>query len=122
MDPVTWLIVAGAIVAFLLFKRLTLASPATARECLKKGAIVIDVRSQGEFKERHLPGAVNIPLDTLREGIARRVPDKEKPLLLHCLSGARSGLGKRILKQIGYRNTFNLGSFGRAGRILRAQS
>jgi len=122
MDLVTWLIVIGAVAAFLLLKRLALVAPAAARDWLKKGAIVIDVRSEGEFQERHLPGAINIPLGQLREEIARRAPDKEQPLLLHCLSGARSGLGRRILRQTGYRHVFNLGSYGRAAKILAAQS
>ena len=107
---------------FLLLKRLTLVRPEMARDWLKKGARVIDVRSQGEFQERHLPAAENIPLDRLREEIARLAPNKEQPLLLHCLSGTRSGMGKAMLKKMGYRNAFNLGSYGRAEKILAAPS
>ena len=114
----TWIVLAGAVAAFLLLKRLTLVAPATAREWLKKGAIVVDVRSEREFQARHLPGAINIPLDQLRDAIARRAPDKEQPLLLHCLSGTRSGMAKALLKKLGYRNVFNLGSQGRAERIV----
>lgn len=121
MHLVTWLILAGAVAAFLLLKRLTLVRPSTAREWLKRGGLVIDVRSEGEFQSRHLPAAVNIPLDRLRDEIARRAPDKERPLLLHCLSGTRSGMAKALLKKMGYRNVFNLGSRGRAERILGAR-
>jgi phage shock protein E len=117
MNLVTWIVIAGAVVAFLLLKRLSLVTPATAREWLNKGALVIDVRSEGEFRERHLPGALNIPLDRLCDEIARHAPDKEQPLLLHCLSGARSGMGKASLRKMGYRNAFNLGSYGRAERL-----
>jgi len=46
------------------------------------------------------------------------VPDKNQVLLLHCLSGTRSGIAKRQLKSMGYQNVFNLGSYGRAGKIL----
>jgi phage shock protein E len=120
MDFVTWLVIGGAIAAFLLFKRLMLLGPAAARDWLEKGAIVIDVRSEGEFRERHLPAAINIPLGQLREEIARRAPDKEQPLLLHCLSGGRSGVGKGMLRRMGYRNVFNLGSYGRAEKIVGA--
>jgi phage shock protein E len=118
MKLVTWLAIAGVVVAFVLLKRLTQVTPAAAREWLKQGALVIDVRSEGEFRERHLPGAINIPLGRLREEIARRAPDKGQPLLLHCLSGTRSGMGKGVLKQMGYSNVFNLGSYGRAEKIL----
>ena len=114
------IILAGVVVAFLLLKRLTLVRPATARECLKKGALVIDVRGQGEFQERHLPAAINIPLGQLREEIARRAPDKAQPLLLHCLSGVRSGMGKSVLQKLGYHSVFNLGSYRRAEKILGA--
>jgi phage shock protein E len=118
MNLVTWIVIAGAVVAFLLLKRLSLVTPATAREWLNKGALVIDVRSEGEFQERHLPGAINIPLGQLGDEITRRASDKEQAILLHCLSGTRSGMAKARLKQMGYRNVFNLGSYGRAAGIL----
>ena len=118
MNLVTWIVIAGAVIAFLLLKRLSLVTPATAREWLNKGALVIDVRSEGEFQERHLPGAINIPLGRLGDEMARRAPDKEQAILLHCLSGTRSGMAKARLKQMGYRNVFNLGSYGRAAGIL----
>src|ERR1035437_1640191 len=110
----TWIIVGGAIAAFLLYKRLTLVRPDTARDWLKQGAIVLDVRSEGEFSGGHLPGAINIPLDRLSAEIGRLAPDKDQPLLLHCLSGTRSGIGKGTLQKLGYRHVFNLGSYGRA--------
>jgi phage shock protein E len=122
MDWPTWIIVGGAVAAFLVLKRLMLVRPAAARDWLKKGAKVIDVRSEREFQERHLPGAVNVPLDRLRDEIGRHAPDKAQPLLLHCLSGTRSGIGKAVLKKMGYRNVFNLGSYGRAEKILPAPS
>ena len=118
MNAVTWLVIAGVVVGYLLLKRLALVTTADAREWLRKGALVIDVRSEGEFQERHLPSAMNIPLGRLRGEISRRAPDKAQPLLLHCLSGGRSGIGKGMLKQMGYRNVFNLGSYGRAEKIL----
>jgi phage shock protein E len=121
MTIVTWIIIVGAVAAFLLVKRLTQATPATAREWLNKGALVIDVRSEAEFRERHLPGAINIPLNRLGDEIARHAPNKEQPLLLHCLSGTRSGMGTSALKKMGYHNVFNLGSYGRAGKIVGAQ-
>ena len=118
MNLVTWIVIVGAVVAFLLLKRLSLVTTATAREWLNKGALVVDVRSEGEFQERHLPGAINIPLGRLGDEMARRAPDKEQAILLHCLSGTRSGMAKARLKQMGYRNVFNLGSYGRAAGIL----
>jgi phage shock protein E len=118
MSIVTWIVIVGAVVAFLVVKRLTQASPASAREWLGKGALVIDVRSEAEYREKHLSGTINIPLNRLGDEIARHAPDKEKPLLLHCRSGGRSGMGTSTLKKLGYQHVFNLGSYGRAERIV----
>lgn len=121
MDWLTWIGVAGAIAVFLGLKRLTLVGAETAREWLRKGALVIDVRSEQEFRGGHLSEAENIPLNRLRDEITRLAPSKEQPLLLHCLSGTRSGMGTAMLKKMGYRNVFNLGSYGRAGKIVGEQ-
>ena len=121
MSIVTWIVIVGAIAAFLLVKRLTQANPATAREWLNKGALVIDVRTEAEYREKHLPGTINIPLDRLGDEISRHAPDKAQPLLLHCRSGSRSSMGTHTLKKMGYESVFNVGSFGQAEKILRAQ-
>ena len=118
----TWIIIVGIIAAFVVVKNLTQASPAEAGEWLKKGALVIDVRTEAEYREKHLPGTINIPLDRLSDEIAKRAPDKEKPLLLHCRSGGRSGMGTSTLKKMGYRNVLNLGSYGSAEKVLGAKS
>jgi phage shock protein E len=118
MPWITWLIIGGAIAALLLLKRISLVAPNMARACLNQGAKVIDVRTEAEYQEGHVSGALNIPLDRLREEIPRQAPDKHQPLLLHCLSGGRSALGKRMLKHLGYTNVFNLGSYRRAQRIV----
>ena len=86
---------------------------------LKDGALLIDVRSPGEFNSGHLPTAINIPLDEIETILPRRVKDKNQVLLLHCQSGMRSGTAKGKLNSLGYANVFNLGSYGRAGSILK---
>ena len=121
MTIATWIFIGTVIAAFLIFKQMNAVKPETAREWLKKGATVIDVRSESEFQEQHLPSAINIPLNRLGEEIARHAPNKEQPLLLHCLSGTRSGMRTSALKKLGYQNVFNLGSYGRAEKILGAQ-
>jgi len=120
--PLNLIIFGVAIAAFLLFKTLSLVRPAVARDCLKKGAKVIDVRGQEEFRQDHLPGAINIPLDQLRSQIGQYAPRKEEPILLHCLSGGRSGIGKAMLKGMGYRKCFNLGSLARARKLLEGSA
>lgn len=114
-----WLVCIGAaFVLVFVLKRLSFVSSETARQYLQQGALVVDVRSAGEYQGEHLPGAVNIPLGELRESLPRRVKDKNQFVLLHCLSGTRSGIAQRQLKSLGYQNVFNLGSYGRAKKIV----
>jgi phage shock protein E len=112
-------IIAGIVfVAFFVWKRLSFVSAEVARKQLAEGAVVIDVRSPEEFRSGHVPNAVNIPLGELRESLPRRVKDKSQVLLLHCLSGGRSGIAKQQIKGMRYQNVFNLGSYGRARQIV----
>jgi phage shock protein E len=111
-------VVAAMLAVFFALKKAGGVSEDAARDYLAKGAKVIDVRSPEEFQSRHLPEALNIPLDRLKAEIGRHAPDKGQVLLLHCLSGGRSGLGRRALRGLGYTRVFNLGSYGRAERIV----
>ena len=53
-------------------------------------AVLLDVRTSGEFREGRIPGAVNLPLQQIAS-VEKKVADKETPLFVYCLSGARSG-------------------------------
>ncbi len=114
------LIVGAVIVAMILMKRIASASPEILRKHLAEGALVIDVRSPEEFQRDHVPGALNIPLNELGDQVPQQVPDKDKVLLLHCLSGMRSLNGLRQLQRLGYKHVFNLGSLARAKQIVNA--
>jgi rhodanese-related sulfurtransferase len=120
MTPITWIIIIAVVAAFLIMKRLNQINPETARAWLDKGALVVDVRSEAEYRERHLPKAINIPLNRLSDEIGRYATNKEQPLLLHCASGTRSGMGASTLKRMGYVNVSNLGSYGRAEKLIGA--
>ncbi len=119
MEWIATVTVLGIAAAFLAVTKMGSISPDAARAFLRQGAKVIDVRSPEEFRARHLPNALNIPLGELGEQIGRHAPNQEEVLLLHCLSGGRSGMGRRILKRMGYTKVFNLGSLARAERIVR---
>lgn len=114
------LVIAGVAAGFVLLKRLGQIPAKAARAHLKNGALLIDVRSPGEFNSGHLPSAINLPLDEIAAALPRRVKDKNQVLLLHCLSGRRSGMAKSRLKSLGYTNVFNLGSYHRASHIVAA--
>ena len=118
MNWITALIVAAVVAVFFMIKQSGQISAKDALERLKNGALVIDVRSPGEFSSGHLAKAINIPLDEIESELPKRVKDKNQVLLLHCASGMRSGMAKSKLRGIGYANTFNLGSYGRAESIL----
>ena len=62
-----------------------------ARDKLKGGALLVDVRSEGEFATGAHPGAVNVPMHRLGE-IAKFAKDKKTPILLYCHSGARAAV------------------------------
>lgn len=72
------------------------------------GALLLDVRTEGEYAEGHIPGAKNLPLQSL-EGIATVAPAKDTPLFLYCRSGARSGQAASQLQRMGYPRVTNIG-------------
>lgn len=115
------LLVVAVMGTMLLLRRSSFVPEAQARELLKQGAMVVDVRGKEEFDAGHLPGTVNIPLDTLTDGARRLAPDKGRVLLVHCVSGMRSAMARRQLRAMGYEKVFNLGSYGRAKAILSGQ-
>jgi rhodanese-related sulfurtransferase len=120
MQPDQWLLVVlvAVILALLLIKRLRQVSTGRARELAKTGALVLDVRGPEEFAARHLTSAVNLPLEQVRRRIEDLEPDRGRALLVHCQSGVRSAMACRILRGLGYTAVHDLGSFGRARRIL----
>jgi rhodanese-related sulfurtransferase len=67
--------------------------------------MIIDVRTPEEHAAGHIPGSVNIPLDTLEKRYAE-IP-KDKVVILTCRSGRRSGLAQETLAKFGYTNTRN---------------
>ncbi len=84
------------------------ASPGEkAKAMVKAGAILLDVRTPGEFQSGSLPGAINIPVQNLTEGMAKL--DKSKDIVVFCASGARSGRAKGMLEKAGFKMVFNMG-------------
>ena len=121
MNWTTFLIIAAIVVVIFMIKKSGQISAKDALEKLKNGALVIDVRSPGEFNSGHLAKAINIPLDEIETALPKRVKDKGQMLLLHCASGMRSGMAKSKLIGMGYTNAFNLGSYGRAEKIVNGK-
>lgn len=71
--------------------------------------LVVDVRSSGEFAAGHVAGSVNLPLDAFTQQAMSALPDWHRPLVLCCLSGARSGMAVQWLQAQGYTQVTNGG-------------
>jgi rhodanese-related sulfurtransferase len=67
---------------------------------LAEGETLIDVRTPAEYAQGHIEGAVNIPVDALRERLGEL--NKDKPIYLYCRSGARSYVAARLLMGHGF--------------------
>ena len=119
----TWTLVligGGGVMAILFgMKQFGLVRPNKARILLRQRALVVDVRTDAEYRRGHLPGSINLPLSSLPTAIKQRAPKTSQVVLMYCGSGTRSGVGRRMLKQMGYHSVFNLGGYRRAAHILR---
>lgn len=79
-----------------------------ARELIQGGARLLDVRTAGEFRGQHLQGAINIPVQELPRRLKELTP-KERPVVVYCRSGHRSGIAAKILKEAGFSAVHDLG-------------
>lgn len=82
-----------------------------AFEKVQNGALLIDVRTDAEFADGHLPNALHIPYDIIAEKISGITSDLDKPIVLYCRSGVRSGKAESTLKSLGYKNLLNAGGY-----------
>lgn len=81
-------------------------------DLMNEGAIILDVRTKGEFTQGHIRGAINIPLDKLSANLTK-FKSKSKPIITCCASGSRSASAKGILSSNGFTNVHNGGGWMR---------
>ena len=75
------------------------------------GAILIDVRTQEEYDTSHIDGASLLTLDNINEDtVTSIVYNKNKPIIVYCQSGKRSAQALNILKNLGYKEVYDLGA------------
>lgn len=67
----------------------------------KNEIVIIDVRTEEEFKQGYIPTATLLPLDMILNAQFKDLP-KDKLICLYCRSGMRSGIAKKVLKKAGY--------------------
>lgn len=84
-----------------------------------KALVVIDVRSNSEWRAGHLATAIHLPLNNIAEGIGDLVDNKQQKIYLYCRSGNRSGKAMKILQGLGYSNVINAGGIAEASQLLK---
>ena len=73
------------------------------------GYIVLDVRTPAEYAERHIPGAINVPNETIGSTSPEQLPDRKQLILVYCRSGNRSKQAADKLVALGYTNIVEFG-------------
>lgn len=78
-------------------------------QLVKDGAIILDVRTPGEYAGGHIKGSKNIPLQSIQQNLSN-IP-KDKVIITCCASGMRSGSAKSILLSNGFKEVHNGGGW-----------
>lgn len=73
-----------------------------------QNAVLLDVRTEDEYRGGHIEGSINIPLQKI-QNVSEIIKDKNTPLFVFCYSGARSGQAVSYLSKTGYTNVKNIG-------------
>ena len=83
------------------------------------GAVLLDVRTPQEYREGHIPGSKNVPLQAI-DKVASVAETKDTALYVYCQSGARSRQASSMLQRMGYTNVTNIGGIAAyAGEVER---
>ena len=95
------------------FKNIT---PDEAAEMMatESGYVIVDVRGKEEYDKGHIPGAINVPIDSLKQDIRNNeaipeLADKKKVYLIYCRSGRRSNEAAKLLSSFGYKHIYEFG-------------
>ncbi len=93
-----------------------------AAELMKteNGYIILDVRTQEEFRQGHIPNAICIPNESITNKEIPQLPDKDQLILVYCRSGNRSKTASQKLANIGYTNVREFGGINNwTGEIVK---
>ena len=83
--------------------------PVGATELINhEDAVIVDVRSIAEYNGGHIINAINIPLNGFKDQLGQLEKHKERPLVLCCRSGSRSGTAIKLLRKSGFERVHNL--------------
>lgn len=84
-------------------------TPEEAMAMMDQDVIILDVRTQAEYDEGHIPNAVLLPDTEVKQRAEEVLPDKEQTILVYCRSGRRSALVAQDLADMGYTNVYDFG-------------
>lgn len=87
-------------------------------QLIQMGAIIVDVRTAGEFSSGHIQGSINIPVERISHSVAK-LKAKKKPVITCCASGMRSATAKSILQSNGIAEVYNGGSWHGLNRKIK---
>ena len=90
------------------YRQITMAEAVTVME-EESGYILLDVRTPEEFQDKHIPGAINVPNETIGSEPIPELPDQEQRVLVYCRSGNRSKQASQKLAALGYTNVVEIG-------------
>jgi phage shock protein E len=104
---------------FLVIALMVLATalPSFSADGLK--TLIIDVRTEAEWNEGHIEGAILIPYELIGERIGAATNDKSRRIYVYCRSGRRSQIAKGNLEKLGYKDVVNLGSLQDAAKTMK---
>ena len=86
-------------------------------ELVQQGALILDVRTKGEYASGHINGSVNIPVEQLANNL-NKLKDKKRVIITCCASGMRSASAKGILTSNGFSTVHNGGAWQSLNRKL----
>ena len=98
-------------VLYLRFSAVRIAG-SEARTLVADGALLVDVRSEGEYAGSNIEGSINIPIQELVVRLDE-LGDRNGEIVIYCQSGGRSAMAKRLLEGNGFSNVHDLGGIGR---------
>lgn len=75
------------------------------------GAVILDVRTRGEYGAGHIRGSVNVPIGDIKEEVPKKFKYHNRHIVTCCASGVRSALAKAELESLGYTNVHNGGGW-----------
>ena len=71
--------------------------------------LIVDVRTLEEFNDKHIPGAINVPNESIGTGDIAELPNKNQLIFVYCRSGNRSKQASEKLAALGYTNIVEFG-------------